>query len=62
MEHNESGRMKVEMSLDVMDETQTSVTKGSELSIEKRHMSVKQRRKLWKNFARFVDTADKVEK
>uniref|UniRef100_A0A8R1E0H8 CCHC-type domain-containing protein n=1 Tax=Caenorhabditis japonica TaxID=281687 RepID=A0A8R1E0H8_CAEJA len=62
MEHNESGRMKVEMPLDVMDETQTSVTKGSELSIEERHMSVKQRRKLWKNFARFVDTADNVEK
>uniref|UniRef100_A0A8R1IXI4 Uncharacterized protein n=1 Tax=Caenorhabditis japonica TaxID=281687 RepID=A0A8R1IXI4_CAEJA len=59
MEHNESGRMKVETSLDMMDETQTSVTKGSELSIEERHMSVKQRRKLWKNFARFVDTADK---
>uniref|UniRef100_A0A8R1IM21 Uncharacterized protein n=1 Tax=Caenorhabditis japonica TaxID=281687 RepID=A0A8R1IM21_CAEJA len=62
MEDNESGVTKVEMPLDVMDGTRTSVTKGSELSIEERHMSVKQRRKLWKNFARFVDTAEKVEK
>uniref|UniRef100_A0A8R1IB75 Uncharacterized protein n=1 Tax=Caenorhabditis japonica TaxID=281687 RepID=A0A8R1IB75_CAEJA len=43
MEHND-GRMTIEMSLNVMDETRTSVTKGPELSIEERHMSVNQRR------------------
>uniref|UniRef100_A0A8R1IJ08 CCHC-type domain-containing protein n=1 Tax=Caenorhabditis japonica TaxID=281687 RepID=A0A8R1IJ08_CAEJA len=62
MEDNESEVMKVEMALDVLDGTRTSGTKGSELSVEKRHVDVKQRRKLFKNFARFVDTADEVEK
>uniref|UniRef100_A0A8R1E530 CCHC-type domain-containing protein n=1 Tax=Caenorhabditis japonica TaxID=281687 RepID=A0A8R1E530_CAEJA len=62
MEDNESEVMKVEMALDVLDGTRTSGTKGSELSVEKRHVGVKQRRKLFKNFARFVDTADEVEK
>uniref|UniRef100_A0A8R1EFQ5 Uncharacterized protein n=1 Tax=Caenorhabditis japonica TaxID=281687 RepID=A0A8R1EFQ5_CAEJA len=62
MEDNESEVMKVEMALDVMDGTRTSKTKGSELSVEERHVGVKQRGKLFKNFARFVDTADEVEK
>uniref|UniRef100_A0A8R1DMM3 CCHC-type domain-containing protein n=1 Tax=Caenorhabditis japonica TaxID=281687 RepID=A0A8R1DMM3_CAEJA len=62
MEDNESEVMQVEMALDVLDGTRTSGTKGSELSVEKRHVDVKQRRKLFKNFARFVDTADEVEK
>uniref|UniRef100_A0A8R1HWX8 Uncharacterized protein n=1 Tax=Caenorhabditis japonica TaxID=281687 RepID=A0A8R1HWX8_CAEJA len=62
MEDNESGVRKVEMALDVMDGTRACGTKGSELSVEKRHVGVKQRRKLFKNFARFVDTADEVEK
>uniref|UniRef100_A0A8R1I2H5 Uncharacterized protein n=1 Tax=Caenorhabditis japonica TaxID=281687 RepID=A0A8R1I2H5_CAEJA len=62
MEDNESEVMKVEMALDVLDGTRTCGTKGSELSVEKRHVDVKQRRKLFKNFARFVDTADEVEK
>uniref|UniRef100_A0A8R1I6Z5 CCHC-type domain-containing protein n=2 Tax=Caenorhabditis japonica TaxID=281687 RepID=A0A8R1I6Z5_CAEJA len=62
MEDNESEVMKVEMALDVLDGTRTSGTKGSELSVEKQHVDVKQRRKLFKNFARFVDTADEVEK
>uniref|UniRef100_A0A8R1DED3 Uncharacterized protein n=1 Tax=Caenorhabditis japonica TaxID=281687 RepID=A0A8R1DED3_CAEJA len=39
------------MSVDVMDGTRTSGAKGSELSVEKRHVGVKQRRKLFKNFA-----------
>uniref|UniRef100_A0A8R1E9B2 Uncharacterized protein n=1 Tax=Caenorhabditis japonica TaxID=281687 RepID=A0A8R1E9B2_CAEJA len=51
MEDNESEVMKVEMVLDVLDGTRTSGTKGSELSVEKRHVNVKQRRKLFKNFA-----------
>uniref|UniRef100_A0A8R1IIY5 Uncharacterized protein n=1 Tax=Caenorhabditis japonica TaxID=281687 RepID=A0A8R1IIY5_CAEJA len=50
MEDNESEVMKVEMALDVLDGTRTSGTKGSELSVEKRHVDVKQRRKLFKNF------------
>uniref|UniRef100_A0A8R1IJ27 Uncharacterized protein n=1 Tax=Caenorhabditis japonica TaxID=281687 RepID=A0A8R1IJ27_CAEJA len=62
MEDNESEVMKVEMALDVLDGTRTSGTKGSKLSVEKRHVDVKQRRKLFKNFARLVDTADEVEK
>uniref|UniRef100_A0A8R1IJ06 CCHC-type domain-containing protein n=1 Tax=Caenorhabditis japonica TaxID=281687 RepID=A0A8R1IJ06_CAEJA len=60
MEDNESEVMKVEMALDVLDGTQTSGTKGSELSVEKRHVDIKQRRKLFKNFARIRPTKKKL--
>uniref|UniRef100_A0A8R1EFS2 CCHC-type domain-containing protein n=1 Tax=Caenorhabditis japonica TaxID=281687 RepID=A0A8R1EFS2_CAEJA len=33
----------------------------SELTVENGHVGVKRRRKLWKNFARFLDTVDEVE-
>uniref|UniRef100_A0A8R1ELE8 Reverse transcriptase n=1 Tax=Caenorhabditis japonica TaxID=281687 RepID=A0A8R1ELE8_CAEJA len=48
--------------LDPMDGSGTSSTKNSERTSDELLVSVKQRRKLFKNFARFVDAADEVEK
>uniref|UniRef100_A0A8R1ID28 CCHC-type domain-containing protein n=1 Tax=Caenorhabditis japonica TaxID=281687 RepID=A0A8R1ID28_CAEJA len=50
-----------EMMPETMDGRGARGTEDLELTVEDGHVGVKRRRKLWKNFARFVNAADKVE-
>uniref|UniRef100_A0A8R1E0B5 CCHC-type domain-containing protein n=1 Tax=Caenorhabditis japonica TaxID=281687 RepID=A0A8R1E0B5_CAEJA len=51
-----------EMTPETMDGRRARGTEDLEFTVEDGHVGVKRRRKLWKNFARFVNAADKVEK
>uniref|UniRef100_A0A8R1EBC4 CCHC-type domain-containing protein n=1 Tax=Caenorhabditis japonica TaxID=281687 RepID=A0A8R1EBC4_CAEJA len=50
-----------EMTPETMDGRGARGTEDLEFTVEDGHVGVKRRRKLWKNFARFVNAADKVE-